>query len=1033
MEYAQTPVFEFSLSDAVYGVGSAAAALDGTATVSDGGTVTYDWQSSADGNVWVSTGVTTATFTPPTQTAGVVYYRVIAKNEISSPLGLTPSGTLYPSETLYPYGAGTVFEAQAVSNTAKITVLGATAPVFLSPLVSAQYDIGSAAAALDGTAAAIAGEISYQWQRSESGESWENIAGGNLPLYTPPATAGGVTFYRVTATNTVGAESVSATSNVAQITVFEASAPVFLHPLAGAVYDIGDAVTALDGTATAARGTVSYQWQSSENGSSWENIVGANLALYTPPTDEAGMVYYRVAATNTVGTSSAVALSNAVTITVYEASAPQFLAPLADAEYFMGDAAAALDGTATAARGTITYQWYFSENRTDFSPVAGQTAAIFTPPTNEAGEVFYRVAATNTVGTSTAAADSNAAAITVYGATIPVFSEQPLSEDYIENDPAGPLTVLAEAVRGSISYYWEISYDGADFSPIDGAAGPSYVPSTLSVGEFFYRAVAVNTVGTDQKSAVSDTAKITVVAAQVPVFLNPLLSAVYSYGDVAFPLNGEAEVSDGGQISYSWYMSADGGKTWEQILNANSSQYRPLTVTPGEALYYVVATNTLHNSQRSAQSNTASITIRETRLSENEKFLAYLAAVKKPFVKICRLRFLQPDGTTAFALDNSPRNRRSGAFIQSGSISVNLQNGIRRQASVQLSNLDGAYDYSVNKVWFGQQVALDEGLILPNGEEYYLPQGVFYIQNPQEAVKPGERFATYNLVDKWAYLDGSLFGNLESTYEVELNSNIFSAMESVLKLDRGNGLPVDNVKPIFTEYYNGQTTTLPDGSEISYILTPYTLRIDSESGTYADLILGLSEMLAAWVGYDQTGALRVDASQDDILDTNKPVLWRFDPSETVFLGATYTVKNSEVYNDVIVLGEQLDDYTQPAGRAQNLDPNSDTNVYTSLGRRTKRLSGAGYTNDRQCQDLAVWKLKRLTTLQKEVSIQCQQMFHIYENALVTILRPDKAGSPIERHLVTGFTRPLTQTGSMTINAISVSDFPIATVTSWPEE
>ena len=64
---------------------------------------------------------------------------------------------------------------------------------------------------------------------------------------------------------------------------------------------------------------------------------------------------------------------------------------------------------------------------------------------------------------------------------------------------------------------------------------------------------------------------------------------------------------------------------------------------------------------------------------------AYMSALREPFQKLCRLRFLQPDGSTAFSLDNNPKNRRSGAFVADGSISVNLQNGKRRTATVTLS------------------------------------------------------------------------------------------------------------------------------------------------------------------------------------------------------------------------------------------------------------------------------------------------------------------------------------------------------------
>lgn len=468
----------------------------------------------------------------------------------------------------------------------------------------------------------------------------------------------------------------------------------------------------------------------------------------------------------------------------------------------------------------------------------------------------------------------------------------------------------------------------------------------------------------------------------------------------------------------------------EAIYSGSDTSYTDTVEPDTEYVYTVSAFNEYQTSPLSDPLNitTPSFEVETPR----NLFAEYLQALKNPFFKLCRLRFLNPDGSTAFALDNNPYNPNSAAFIQSGSISCNLQNGQRRQADVTLSNLTGKFDYSINNLWFGQQIALDEGLLLPDGTEFYLPQGVFYISNPQESFMPNAKTVTLPLVDKWAYLDGTLFGNLEGIYEVPVNSNIFTAMSSVLAFDRGNGIPVDNVPPVFTNYFNNMSTALPDGSSISMLLSPYTLRVDADNGTYADILTGLATMLAAWIGYDQTGTLRIEPSQDDILDVNKPILYAFTPNEAQLLGATYTVKNTDVYNDVIIMGEALNNEPQVAGRATNMDPQSDTNIYTSLGRRTKREAAAGYYTTQQCTDLAVWKLKRMSVLQKSVTISCQQMFHIVENNLVTICRTDKPGAPVERHLITGFTRPLTQTGSMTINCTSVNDFPVATVTAWPE-
>ena len=407
-------------------------------------------------------------------------------------------------------------------------------------------------------------------------------------------------------------------------------------------------------------------------------------------------------------------------------------------------------------------------------------------------------------------------------------------------------------------------------------------------------------------------------------------------------------------------------------------------------------------------------------------FQDYLASLDGDFTKIAKLEFLNPDGTVAYSLDNNALNRRSGAFLQSVSLSCNRNNGKRRQATVTLSNLDNEYEFAVNRIWFGQEIMLSEGLILPDGTEYYIPQGVFELENPKEALKPGQKIVTYSLVDKWANLDGTLFGNLEDVYSVEAGTNIFSAMAATLLLDRftmenAGDNPIDAVSPMFTDYYNSKTQTLTDGTVVSLIEAPYDY-LSASTGTLADVILGLNEMIAGDIGYNQVGRLVVNPSQDDLIDTDKPILWEFTEGSKTFLGADYTTKSTEVYNDVIVVGATSDTNETPKGRAQNTNPESDTCI-SRIGRKTIRLEMSNYYSDQMCQDYADWQLKRYSVLSKEVTISCTQMFHIVENELITVQRADKPGSPIERHLVTGFSRPIGQTGAMTINCVSVNDLP----------
>lgn len=420
-------------------------------------------------------------------------------------------------------------------------------------------------------------------------------------------------------------------------------------------------------------------------------------------------------------------------------------------------------------------------------------------------------------------------------------------------------------------------------------------------------------------------------------------------------------------------------------------------------------------------------------ITAGQQWLEYLALLKTDFTKCSRLRFLNPDGTTAFALDGNAKNPRAGAFIQDGMLDVNLQNGMRRKASVTLSNLDGAYEYSVNKIWFGQAIALDMGLVLSDGTEYYLPQGVFYISNPEEVFAPDRKTVTYNLVDKWAYLDGTLFGKLCASYQVNTGANIFYAMNQILKIDRFSHDQsitdenyIDTSAPIFTNYYNDKTVTLPSGATSSMLTMPYTLLIDGIDGAFADILLGLNKVIVGWIGYNPTGHLVVDASQDDISDAEKPSLWSFSPAEKQFLGASYNVKNADVYNDIIVAGELLDNY-QAKGRASNYDDASDTNI-NLIGQKTVRYAGTGYYADAQCQDYAAWKLKRVSILQKSVTITSTQLFHLDVNNLISIRRLDKSGAPLEKHLLTGFSLPIGTDGEMSLQCTSVEDLPSATLT-----
>lgn len=434
--------------------------------------------------------------------------------------------------------------------------------------------------------------------------------------------------------------------------------------------------------------------------------------------------------------------------------------------------------------------------------------------------------------------------------------------------------------------------------------------------------------------------------------------------------------------------------------------------------------------------------------NQSERYLRYLDALLNPFQKLTKLEFLQPDNSVAFFLSNANGYRRgynpkyqSSALVQQGTLSVSFQNGARRKASITLSDIDNAFEYNVNNIWFGQKIRLSMGLVLPDGTDFYLPQMVGLIKNPQSVLSENQKTITFPLVDKWANLDGSLFGKLTDTYTAKQSTAeyaVYTAIANLLKTsiydhkltDDINAM-IDNIAPIFTNYYDGKNYAVLDGDGSqtrTASMTEIPFDISENGGSnFAQLLLQFNDILAGIIGYDQTGALRLEPSQTDINDIEKPVLWQFTQRNSTLSQISETIKNDEVYNDVIIVGGGNTD-GGIWGRASNDDPNSDTSI-SAIGLKTYRETKANYFNTKQCTALAEYYLKRKTILQKSVNITSSQMFHLVENQLVSVQRTDKPHNPTERHLINSFSLPIGETGAMTINATSVADIPNFTVTS----
>jgi hypothetical protein len=429
---AETPVISSQPQGATVSQGGSLT-LSVAASVTDGGTLSYQWYKNTANSYNGSSPINSATgssYEPLTTTTGDVYYYVMVTNT-----NMTVNGSPSSSET---------------SARAKVTVntqINAAVPVISPQPPNITVNEGASVTLTVAASSSDSGVLSYQWYsnttNSNTGGSPISYATG--ASYTTPPAAAGTTYYYVEVTNftsvannqyaTLAGVPIAVTVNM---TVNAPPPTISGQPQSSVSYTVGQTATALSVTATGS-GILSYQWYDNGTNSNMGGmpITGATGASYTPSTATTGTKYYYVIVTNNDATVNglpiATAPSNPAAVTVnthVNAQMPTIsVQPQDNVDYFVGDVAAALSVTASVTDGgSLSYQWYYNATNSNAGGtlISGATDASYVPSTDTVGTTYYYVVVTNTkssvTGTPTATVTSRAAVITVERATpLPPF------------------------------------------------------------------------------------------------------------------------------------------------------------------------------------------------------------------------------------------------------------------------------------------------------------------------------------------------------------------------------------------------------------------------------------------------------------------------------------------------------------------------------------------------------------------------------------------------------------------------------------
>lgn len=381
-------------------------------------------------------------------------------------------------------------------------------------------------------------------------------------------------------------------------------------------------------------------------------------------------------------------------------------------------------------------------------------------------------------------------------------------------------------------------------------------------------------------------------------------------------------------------------------------------------------------------------------MTQHEQYMAMLRGDYRPVV---RLYLLNQDETI--------REEITQDLIVGGNLHCVLQNGMRRTATITINNEDLRYTPNPNRLWFGQKFKLYAGILLEDGTEYLRPQGVFYSSNPSASFLQSNRLATLNLVDKWAYLDGSLFGKVKGAYYIPktvqmggqpITTSLFDAVTFTLQQDDGNGNYVDPIRPFFD-------------NSISIRSLPYTLR-STATGTYADVLLELNKMMIGSMGYDQNGRLCVTSSNVDVDHSTQSVVWRYTDDSTQLFTLDAVSQMSNVYNHVYVVGATINgDIIK--GEAKCTLPSYETNIQR-VGDKVLVIEDQKLYSAEYAQQRAEYELKQAQRLGYQLSGSGAPQYHWYPGCLVSV-PPMDASRRARTVMITEYNIPIASVGAMT--------------------
>jgi large repetitive protein len=495
----------------------------------------YQWQwSTNNSDPWNDiVGEKGTTYLPGTLTAPIYYRRAVTSGSCGTAYSLGIHISI-----LGQVQAGTIFKDQTIC----------------SGGVDAEDITGTDPSGGNGP-----GSYTYTWEKSTDLKTWSEIPGAIYNFLSPGTLLKTTYFHRIVKSGTAG----TAISNNIKVTVSNPLVEGVLSPIAGNVcYNTSPGLLLVSTPTGGIPSEYDFQWQSSADPYSFQDIPGAAYSNYLPPKLKSSIYYRRSVSTPACGT----VYSNGILVNVDEQIEEGEIS--SDQSICFNSAPTKITVTSPkGGNGTFQFSWQSADDNYSFEDIPGATRSYYEPLALTKTTYYRRVVTSN--GCAPVSSESLKAAV------LPKLEGGAIGDNQSICYNSVPNSILGEDARGgteNFTYIWGKSIDGVTYKQIFGVSGNTYTPDKLTETTYFKRIAKSDQCGNVESNIV----KIT-----VPGLLTegtPSANQNVCFEGIPLKLSVSDPKGGNGYYTYHWESSGD-NVTFTDIYNANGFDFSPGALT----------------------------------------------------------------------------------------------------------------------------------------------------------------------------------------------------------------------------------------------------------------------------------------------------------------------------------------------------------------------------------------------------------------------------------------------------------------------